>query len=303
MFLRPRPQWLVLALLATALSCNLLQTKPPAASPPPTEIVPISSPTSKVQTEPVEPSPSASSTQVTLPSTQTPLVSTESIANLPEEAILILEPGPGSRVTSPIRVGGAADWTFEQNLVVRLLLDDGSQLALAPTTIQSGLGQRGLFELELSFDVEGERQAFIQVYASSPRDGAITHLASVSVTLTLSGPAEIRPVTPHPEQIVIYQPAMAQRISSGVVHVEGIALASFEQSLVVEVYDVDGNKVGMQPVTVQAPDMGIPGPFSADVPYQVTLDGPGRIVVRDPSPAFEGDVHLASVEITLEPGN
>ena len=240
-----------------------------------------------MQTEPVEPSPSASSPQVTLPSTQTPLVSTESIANLPEEAILILEPGPGSRVTSPVRVSGAANWTFEQNLVVRLLLDDGSQLALAPTTIQSELGQRGPFELEMPFDVEGERQAFIQVYATSPRDGAITHLASVGVTLALSGPAEIRPVTPHPEQIVIYQPAMAQRINSDVVHVEGIALASFEQTLVVEVYDVDENKVGMQPVTVQAPDMGIPGPFSADVPYQTTAAGLGRIVVRDPSPAFE----------------
>ena len=41
----------------------------------------------------------------------------------------------------------------------------------------------------------------------------------------------------------------------------------------------------------------------------VKLDGkqvpferpPGRIVVRDGSPAFGGDVHLASVEVTLEP--
>jgi hypothetical protein len=303
MALKPRPQWFVLIFLAMALSCNLIQTRPPAASPPPTETTIISTPTTTVQTEPVEPSPSASLPQATLPPTQTPPALSETPTNRPEEAILILEPGPGSRVTSPIRVHGAANWTFEQNLVVRLLLDDGSQLALAPTTIQSGLGQRGPFELELPFDVEGERQAFIQVYASSPRDGAITHLASVGVTLALSGPAEIRPATSHPEQIVIYQPAVAQRVSSGMVHVEGFALASFEQTLVVEVYDVDGNKVGMQPVTVQAPDMGIAGPYSADVPFQVTVGGPGRVVVRDPSPAFEGDIHLASVEITLEPGN
>jgi len=61
--------------------------------------------------------------------------------------------------------------------------------------------------------------------------------------------------------------------------------------------------VGMQPVTVQAPDLGIPGPFSADVPYQGASAGPGRIVVRDPSPAFEGDYHLASVEITIGSDN
>jgi hypothetical protein len=288
-------------LLSTTLACNLTETSQITASPFPIETVPVSSPTTPVQTETLEPSPSAAPPQATLSFTQTSPALTQVPAGLPEEAILILEPGPGSRVANPLRVAGMADSTFEQNLVVRLLLDDGSQLAFAPTTIQSEMGQRGPFELELPFDAGGERQAFIQVYASSPRDGAITHLASVGVTLALSGPTEIRPATSHPEQIVIYQPAVAQRISSGVAHVEGFALASFEQTLVVEVYDVDGNKVGMQPVTVQAPDMGIPGPFSADVPYQVSVAGPGRIVVRDPSPAFEGDIHLASVEITLEP--
>jgi hypothetical protein len=196
-----------------------------------------------------------------------------------------------------------ADSTFEQNLVVHLLLDDGSQLAFAPTTIQSEMGQRGPFELELPFDVEGERQGFIQVYASSPRDGAITHLASVGVTLASSGSADIRPVTPYQERIVIYQPAVAQTISGGVAHVEGFALASFEQTLVVEVFDVNRKRVGMQPVIVQAPDLGIPGPFSVDVPYQGASAGPGRIVVRDPSPAFEGDYHLASVEVNQEPDN
>jgi hypothetical protein len=83
--------------------------------------------------------------------------------------------------------------------------------------------------------------------------------------------------------------------------VEGIALASFEQTLVVEVPDSEGNVVGSQPIIVQAQDWGEPGPHSADVPYQVEAAGPGRIVVRDPSVAFVGDVHLASVEVMLEP--
>ena len=300
MFIRPSIKLCVFVLLSTTLACNLIQTSPLPTSPSPSETVPMNSPTSPVQTETLEPSPSASLPQATLRFTQTSPALTQTPADLPEEAILILEPGPGSRVTSPVRVTGMANSTFEQNLVIRLLLDDGSQLALAPTTIQSEMGQRGPFELDLPFSIESERQGFIQAYASSPRDGAITHLASVGVTLASSGPADIHPVTPHPENIVIYQPVAAQTISGGVAHVEGFALASFEQTLVAEIFDVDGKKVGMQPVIVQAPDMGIPGPFSIDVPYQGASSGPGRIVVRDPSPAFEGDYHLASVEITLE---
>jgi hypothetical protein len=47
--------------------------------------------------------------------------------------------------------------------------------------------------------------------------------------------------------------------------------------------------------------MGQPGPFAADIPYTLTAAGPGRIQVRDLSPAFGGDTHLNSVEVTLQP--
>lgn len=234
---------------------------------------------------------------VTTPAETTPDPGT---AEPGEEAILILEPGNGSRVTSPVRVAGIADPTFEQALVVRLVLDDGSELTLEPAQIDAELGQRGPFEVEVPFSVSGERQAFIQVYATSARDGGVTHLAAVGVTITDAGPEEIVPATPHPERIAIFEPQNTATLSGNVVHVEGFALASFEQTLVVEVLDTAGNVIASEPIIVQAPDLGQPGPFSADVPYTVAETGPGRIVVRDPSPAFGGDTHLASVEVTLE---
>lgn len=217
------------------------------------------------------------------------------------EAILILEPGPGSRVTSPVRVAGEADPTFEQNLAVRILPLDGSQLALEPATIAAELGERGPFALEIPFSVQEEQQALIQVFASSARDGGVTHLSSVMVTLLPEGDAEVVPATPHPERITITTPEVADTVSGGVVHVEGVALASFEQTLVVELLDAEGDVVASEPVIVDAPDLGEPGPFSIDLPYAVATAGPGRIVVRDPSPALDADVHLSSVEITLEP--
>jgi hypothetical protein len=33
----------------------------------------------------------------------------------------------------------------------------------------------------------------------------------------------------------------------------------------------------------------------------LSITTPARIVVRDPSAAFDGDVHLSSVEVNLEP--
>lgn len=232
--------------------------------------------------------------------TTPPTTPDEPAAEPGEESILILEPGPGSRVTTPIHVAGVADPTFEQSLVVRLVLDDGSELAQVPTQIMADLGERGPFEVDVPFNVTGERQAFVQVYATSARDGGITHLASVGVTIADGGSENIVPATPHPERIAIFQPETGETINGGTVHVEGFALASFEQTLVVEVLDVEGNVIASEPIIVEAPDLGQPGPFSTDLAYSVAETGPGRIVVRDPSPAFGGDSHLASVEVTLE---
>ena len=227
-------------------------------------------------------------------------------ADLPEEAILILTPGSGSRLVGEVLVEGIADSTFEQNLVVQVvaLRDAGPEvLAQQPVTIQTELGQRGPFAADIVFDFEGEveQPGEVRVFSSSPRDGGLTHLATAQVSLAASGLPEIRAADPHDELIAITSPSAGDTIRGGMVRVEGIALASFEQTLLVEVYDADGHLATRAHVTVAAPDYGNWGPFYTDVPYTVGAAGPGRIVVIDPSPAFGQSLHLASVGVRLEP--
>jgi hypothetical protein len=251
--------------------------------------------------------PQASATPVpptAAPPTPAPTAAATSVppeGTRPEEAILILQPGVGSRLTSPLQVSGVADPTFEQHLMVRILTMDGAELASQPATIEAEVGQRGPFNAEVPFSISGEQPAIIQVFATSPRDGGLIHLSSVTVTLAAGGPVEIAAGEPHAEDIAIRQPGPNARISGGIAHVAGFGLASFEGTLVIQIYDAEGVRVASQPVIVNSPEMGLPGPFSADVPYTVSTSGPGRVVVRDLSPAFGGDVHLSSVEITLEP--
>jgi len=215
---------------------------------------------------------------------------------------MILEPAPGSKLTSPLHVAGMADSTFEQVLSLRLVSFEGGLLTeLAPVMIQSEMGQRGPFAADLAFSVRQEQNALIQVLAHSPRDGGVTHLSSVGVTLLPGGTAQVATRAPYPEQIAITQPAPGATVSGGVLHVEGVGTPSFEGTLVVELYDANGTQIASQPLIVNAPDMGMPGIFSLDLPYSVAAEGPGRVVVSDPSPAFDGLNHLASVEIRLQP--
>ncbi|HSM57434.1 MAG TPA: Gmad2 immunoglobulin-like domain-containing protein [Candidatus Sulfomarinibacteraceae bacterium] len=307
---------LFLLIMTLLVACSPGEAPPPAATEPavaepePTEQLP--SPTPQIEEEATNTPPAATDTpeQPTATATSPPTEAAPTLAPeqqaaeealiTEEEAILILEPGPGSRVTSPLRITGEADPTFEQNLVARIVDLEGQELTLAPTIIDAELGQRGPFEFELPFEIEEEQQAFIQVYATSARDGGITHLASMGVTLAPSGEEEIVPVTPHPERIVIDEPAMADTISGGVVTVSGRGLASFEQTLIVELLDAEGEVIDSQPIIVDAPDLGQPGEFSAELSYSIEETTPARVLVRDPSPAFGGHVHLASVEVTLE---
>lgn len=269
---------LVLVFLLT--SCNL----PLSASP--TTALPLPA------TETLPPPP---------PETVVPPTTLPTLPPRPEEAILILEPGPGSRLVGSVHLAGIADPTFEQFLGIRVLLDDGSVLVQTSTTIAVELGNRGPFAIDIPFTIAGERNAFIQVFTDSPRDGGITHLNSVGVTLAEAGPVNILPVSPHPEDIHITAPAPWTTISGGTVHVEGIGIASFEQTLVISIQNADGTTIATVPVILDAPDWGLPGTFSVDVPYFVADEQPGRIVVADPSMVFEGENHLSSVEVTLAP--
>ncbi len=124
----------------------------------------------------------------------------------------------------------------------------------------------------------------------------------MGIRLADGGAEDIRTATmPMPEQIAIFQPAPNATISGGMVRVEGFGLATFEQTLVVDVIDANGNTLARQPLIVNAPDLGQPGSFSIDLPYTVSESGFGRIQVRDTSPAFGGTTHLTSVMVTLAP--
>lgn len=219
------------------------------------------------------------------------------------EAVTIREPGPGSRLVSAILLRGMVTIpTFENGLTAHVVWDDGTE-AIPPTpiTVAGHVGQTGTFDITLPFTVSGERNAFIQVYAVSPRDGGIVHLTSSGVRLAEHGANEVVITRDEPERLSLLMPAPGATIDGGTVHVEGYGLASFEQTLLIEVLDASGAILGSLPVVVQAPDVGQPGSFQADVAYGATSAGAGRIVVRDVSPAFGGDTHLTSVDVHLGP--
>jgi len=217
------------------------------------------------------------------------------------DVIWIQSPGPASRVLSPLLVRGEGDPVFEQSLVARLVGVDGAILAEQPLQIQAPLGERGGFELSIPFEVDSDTGALLQVFSLSVLDGGIEHLSSVGITLSADGPEMVTTLDDDTERLVLLSPASGSVISDGRLEVTGWGTASFEGTLLLSLLGADGQVLDEEILTIAAPEMGQPGEIRAELTFSVTEAQPGRIVLVDPLPVFDGIGHVTSVPVVLSP--
>jgi hypothetical protein len=136
-----------------------------------------------------------------------------------------------------------------------------------------------------------------QAPTASPTAAAVPSPSPVELTAT---PASTLPPDLPSEAILLLSPGLSSRVTSPVT-VSGIADSTFENNLVVEIRDVEGNVIGLTPTTITA-ELGGRGPFETQVEFDPPAEeGPGRIVVYDASARDGHLVHLASVIVTLLP--
>jgi LysM repeat protein len=100
-----------------------------------------------------------------------------------QEGILIAAPAANEVITTPITVSGWGSG-YENALAVDILDASGTAIGQGFATIQADLGQYGPFSGVITFTQPSTAQlGRIQVYSIAARDGAIEHLASVTVKL------------------------------------------------------------------------------------------------------------------------
>jgi len=309
-----RPWLAVLVSLALA-GCTFFAAPTPTALPPtavpPTAAPPIASPlppTPDISATPPPTSPPAASD--TPAPTESPIPTVDPAS---AEAIQILEPGLSSRITSPVRVAGFSEPTFEQNLVIQVTDENGDILSTTPTTILSGAGLAGPFVQEVTFSVAAEQAGRISVYHASARDGGLVHLSSVELTLLPAGAADIVTVPPYSEVHAITLPAHLADVSGGTIHIEGFSEYVFEATLGLALCGEGGsgapdpscgtadNLIATGFAIITSPDIGLPGPYTADLAYAIAAPVQARLVVYSTSARDGGITHLNSRPINLSP--
>jgi hypothetical protein len=233
------------------------------------------------------------------------------------ELVYIAQPGNASRVVSPVRVAGEAEGAFEQSLVINIVVN-GQVIATATAQIAADMGQRGPFSVDVPFTLPagttGETPAHILVYHISPRDGSAAHLSSTLVyLLPPGGTPNLTAGGENKEFFTIYSPAPMATVAGGVAQVTGYSAPVFENNIGLVICGDGGsgaphllcgtadNVLGTGFATVQAPDIGQPGPFSAQVPYAVSAPRGGTIVLFVTSPMDGTVTHIYSRPVNLAP--
>ncbi|MBI3158582.1 MAG: Gmad2 immunoglobulin-like domain-containing protein [Chloroflexi bacterium] len=121
----------------------------------------------------------------------------------------------------------------------------------------------------------------------------------ITDTPAVPPPTPVQPSEVDLEFIQLTAPGPLSRVTSPVV-VTGFSLPTFEQNVVAQVTDMNGDILSLQPATLQS-EMGEAGPFETTLNFNVNEEQPGRISVYYASPRDGGLVHLASVPVTLLP--
>jgi Immunoglobulin-like domain of bacterial spore germination/Sporulation and spore germination len=98
-------------------------------------------------------------------------------------AILVESPVIGQRVSSPVTVSGTAN-VFEATVSLRILDENGNEVANTFTTATCGTGCRGDYSVSVPFSVDHEQPGTVEVYESSAKDGSRINVVDIPVTLT-----------------------------------------------------------------------------------------------------------------------
>jgi hypothetical protein len=255
------------------------------------------------------PTPNATNTQdmsatPTRRSTRTPTLTPTPL--IPAGGVQISEPGPMSRVASPLELEAnlrsIPNGSYHVEIWIEPLQPGGEPRLLYREVKKIVSNPVGWIYLDPHIQFELSRvsefgQLRISVF---DQDGRPVSINSVDLILLSMGPSEITPTGDISEQIVIREPTPNHLIQGGMVIVSGLAKPS-EEFMLAELVTHDGTVVGYRQVFVTPAPDGSYVPYAVEVPYQVSSGTWVRLQISESGVRIPGIEHLSSVEVYLSP--
>ena len=255
------------------------------------------------------PAPSATPTQNPLATrtrrpTRTPTITPT--PPIPNAGIQIKQPGPMSRVASPLgliaNLRSVPSGTYRTEIWIEPLQPGGEPRLLYREVHRLINEPIDWVYMDPDIQFELSRVSEFGQLRMGMYDilGRAVSVNSIDLILLSMGPSDITPTGDLSEPIVIREPTSNHLIQGGTVIVSGRARPS-ERVMLAELVTSDGMVVGYNEVFLTPDPDGAYVPFSLEVPYNVASGTWVRLQLSESGVRIPGVEHLASVEVYLSP--
>jgi len=233
----------------------------------------------------------------------TELAETFKTQKFPAALLSIYNPGPNSKISSPINVSAYAYPGDQGKVTLQLIGEDGR--LMADQLIKLNIPDSGWvsFSTQVPFEINSAGESALLSLTTFDGYGRRIAVNSVPLLLLQVGDSEIEVPTFQNEPIVIHQPGANSVIQGGTLHIEGYVHPYSANPLIIELFKTNGAIVASKQVMHKSlPDGQDYVSFSVDLPYSVKENTPVRLTIRqimENAPFL--DLTLTSEIITLQP--
>ncbi len=216
-------------------------------------------------------------------------------------AIQIQQPGPLSRVVSPLTVSAYVYPGATGRVQIELLGEDG-RLLVRTVDVFDPAFKRVFVSEQLEFDVSAAAEAGRLQIITLDKYGRLMEQESVDLLLLSMGEADVNPPGPNTIAAIIQEPAPNRMIQGGTLLVSGLTRIPSDQPLLVQLVATNGAVAGYRQVEPVQAAAGSYGPFTVEVPYKVDTPTWVRLIFQASSAGrVPGVVYATSLEVLLSP--
>ena len=215
----------------------------------------------------------------------------------------IVEPGPYSKVSSPIQMKALISPGDDGLVHVDLIGEDGRLMVSEVLDFHNYDAKNFYITPEIPFQIASAAELARLVVYTNDMFGQMISLVSVDVLLIQLGGSDLTPSQIEFEPYLVNTPREGSLIAGGTVVINGAARLVNNNPLIIELIDEKGVVVGTGEVQVSQPSDGVTHvPFQLSVPYSITHRVRVRLAIHQESATrIPGTVWMSSTILFLDP--
>ncbi len=279
--------------LPTVIAMTAEAMVTPSSTPEPTSTI---TPTEVVVIDELDESDAASETSPVEDSNPSPT----SQSPIPPAQIAIFNPGPLSKVVSPISLVAYVVPGADERARLELWGEDGRLMYRRIFNFTTSAPQ-GRIVTDFGFEIPGVAETGHLSIQTQDEYGRLLALASIDLILLSSGDADISLASDTLSPIVIQNPIEKELIFGDKMLVEGVARTASDQPLLVEIVAADGRILGSRLAGVVPTEKGEHNLFATEISYQINAPTWVRVIVSERGGRLPGAVNVSTVEVLLSP--